>query len=84
MVAFGVDPMTGRSAAHAAGHGFISGWTIAITGDMMYYGVIAYATLKLNGILHDANVTTVLIMVAMIAVPAIIKRIKGAWVRARA
>ena len=26
MIAFGVDPMTGRAAAAAAGHGFISGW----------------------------------------------------------
>ena len=29
MVSFGVDPMTGRATAHAAGHGFIAGCTIA-------------------------------------------------------
>ncbi len=82
MIAFGVDPMTGRSAAYVAGHGFISGWAIAITGDMMYYGVIAYSTLKLNGILGNANYTTVIIMLAMFVVPMMIKKIKNAFVKA--
>ncbi len=31
MIAFGVDPMTGRASALAAGHGFIAGWAVAIT-----------------------------------------------------
>ncbi|HLO27479.1 MAG TPA: hypothetical protein VK187_15345, partial [Geobacteraceae bacterium] len=29
MVAFGVDPMTGRATALAAGHGFLAGWAFA-------------------------------------------------------
>jgi hypothetical protein len=37
LVSFGVDPMTGRAAAAAAGHGFVPGWAIAITGDMFYF-----------------------------------------------
>ena len=45
MVAFGVDPMTGRAAALAAGHGFVAGWTIAITGDMLYFAVLMVCTL---------------------------------------
>src|SRR5450830_916244 len=35
MVAFGVDPMTGRATALAAGHGFLAGWAFAIAGDML-------------------------------------------------
>jgi hypothetical protein len=36
MIAFGVDPMTGRASALAAGHGFLAGWAFAIAGDMLY------------------------------------------------
>src|SRR5262249_4399642 len=45
LVAFGVDPMTGRAAAAAAGHGFVQGWAIAITGDMLYFVVLMISTL---------------------------------------
>ncbi|HXE98527.1 MAG TPA: hypothetical protein VN642_19145, partial [Dongiaceae bacterium] len=39
MIAFGVDPMTGRATALAAGHGFLAGWAFAIVGDMLYFAV---------------------------------------------
>ena len=74
LIAFGVDPMTGRTAAHAAGHGFVSGWTLAITGDMMYFTVIMVSTLWLNSVLGDGTKTMVIILVAMFAVPELIKR----------
>ena len=74
LIAFGVDPMTGRAAAEAAGHGFLSGWAIAITGDMMYFTLIMVSTLWLNSILGDGNWTTVIIMAAMFIVPELIKR----------
>ena len=48
MISFGVDPMTGRASAMAAGHGFLMGWVFAIAGDMLYYAVIAVTTLHLN------------------------------------
>ena len=48
MIAFGVDPMTGRASALAAGHGFVAGWAFAIAGDMLYFAVIAFSTLRLN------------------------------------
>ncbi|HJU82759.1 MAG TPA: hypothetical protein VJ600_00970, partial [Holophagaceae bacterium] len=47
LIAFGVDPMTGRASALAAGHGPITGWALAITGDLLYFAVLALATLKL-------------------------------------
>jgi hypothetical protein len=75
-VAFGVDPMTGRAVAKAAGHGFLTGWAIAITGDMMYFSVLMVSTLWLNHILGDGTWTTVIMLVAMVAVPAIIRRFR--------
>lgn len=75
-VAFGVDPMTGRAATKAAGHGFLSGWAIAILGDMFYFSVIMISTLWLNSILGDGTLTVLIILAAMIIVPAVIRRIR--------
>jgi hypothetical protein len=79
MIAFGVDPMTGRAAALAAGHGFVAGWAIAITGDMFYYAVIAFTTLRLNAYIEDPSTTTFIILAAMILVPLVVRRVKAAW-----
>ena len=79
MIAFGVDPMTGRTAAAAAGHGFVAGWAIAIAGDMLYFLLIAAATLKLNAALGDPNRTMAIILVAMIVAPMLVRRAKSAF-----
>ncbi|MDR3608387.1 MAG: hypothetical protein P4M08_13540 [Oligoflexia bacterium] len=76
MVAFGVDPMTGRTAALAAGHGFISGWTLAILGDMLFFTVLMISTLCLNSLLGDGTWTAVIIMVVMIVFPALFRRLR--------
>lgn len=78
LVAFGVDPMTGRAAAHAAGHGFIAGWAIAITGDMFYFWVVALATLKLNRWIGNPEATMAAVLFMMIMIPALIKRARMA------
>ncbi len=75
-VAFGVDPMTGRAVAAAAGHGFILGWMFAIAGDMLYFGLIMASTLWLNNILGDGTWTTVIILVLMMVVPSLIRRFR--------
>jgi hypothetical protein len=75
MVAFGVDPMTGRASALAAGHGFVAGWAIAIAGDMLYFAVIAITTLRLNTYIHDPATTMLIILAAMFIVPVLIRRI---------
>jgi hypothetical protein len=77
MISFGVDPMTGRSVAIAAGHGFITGWLLAIAGDMLYFGLLMASTLWLDGILGDGTVTTLIILAGMFIIPALIRRIKG-------
>ena len=81
-VAFGVDPMTGRAAARAAGHGFLTGWALAICGDMFFFALIMVSTLWLNGILGDGTWTAVIIMMAMFVVPMVIERWREARRRA--
>jgi hypothetical protein len=73
MIAFGVDPMTGRATALAAGHGFITGWAFAIVGDMLYFAVIALTTLRLNSYFQDPNITMLVVLGAMFGVPILVR-----------
>jgi hypothetical protein len=73
MISFGVDPMTGRASAMAAGHGFLMGWVFAIAGDMLYYAAIAVSTLHLNRYIRDPDITMWIILTAMLVVPVIIR-----------
>jgi hypothetical protein len=82
MIAFGVDPMTGRASAHAAGHGFLAGWAFAITGDMLYFAVIALSTLHLNSYIHDPNTTMLIVLGAMFAVPMLVRYIRSRFIPA--
>lgn len=74
-ISFGVDPMTGRAAAAAAGHGFLSGWILAIAGDMIYFTVLMISTLWLNTALGDDTKTTVFILVLMAVLPPLFNRL---------
>jgi hypothetical protein len=73
MIAFGVDPMTGRATALAAGHGFLTGWAFAIAGDMLYFAVIALSTLRLNSYFRDPNTTMLVVLAAMFGVPLLVR-----------
>ena len=75
MIAFGVDPMTGRAAALANGHGFVTGWAIAIAGDMLLLrrrGVHHAAAERLHR--KDPEATVLIVLAAMIVVPLVIRR----------
>jgi hypothetical protein len=76
MITLGTDPMTGRSMSKAVGHGFLTGWTLTILGDMIFFGIIMVSTLWLNNLLGDGTWAAVIIMVAMIAIPSIIRKIR--------
>lgn len=78
IVAFGVDPMTGRAAALAAGYGFLAGWAFAIAGDMLYFAVIAVTTLKLNSYVKNTNLTVSFVLALMILAPAVARRLRTA------
>ena len=77
IVSFGVDPMTGRAAARAAGHGFISGWAIAICGDMFFFALIMASTLLLNNILGDGTTAALVVMLGMFIIPPAIRKVRG-------
>lgn len=77
MISFGVDPMTGRSAALASGYGFILGWVFAIAGDMLYYAVVAISTLRLNAYFHDPNTAMLIVLSAMIMLPILARRVRA-------
>jgi hypothetical protein len=73
IIAFGVDPMTGRASALAAGHGFLAGWAFAIAGDMLYFSVIAITTLRLNSYFRDPNTAMWIVLGAMFGVPVLVR-----------
>lgn len=76
-ISFGVDPMTGRAVAKAAGHGFISGWAIAICGDMFFFLIIMSSTLWLSDVLGDGTMAVLIVMLAMIFGPSVFRRVKA-------
>jgi hypothetical protein len=78
LVSFGVDPMTGRAAAAAAGHGFVRGWAIAIAGDMLYFVVLMASTLWLQGMFGDERITIAAVLVVMLVLPSLIRRVSRA------
>jgi hypothetical protein len=65
LFSFTVDPISGRGAAAAAGHGFFAGWAFAIAGDMIYFGVLMAATLWLSGIFGDDRTTVGVVLLAV-------------------
>ncbi len=75
-IAFGVDPMTGRAAALAAGHNFVTGWAIAILGDMFFFAIIMISTIWLNEILGDGTWAAVIVMIAMFVIPELVRRLR--------
>jgi hypothetical protein len=83
MIAFGVDPMTGRATALAAGHGFFAGWLFAIAGDMLYFAVIALTTLRLNSYFRDPNTTMLIVLGAMFALPVLVRSFRSTRLRHR-
>jgi hypothetical protein len=77
MISFGVDPMTGRSAAKAAGHGFVVGWAIAIAGDMLFFWLLLVSTLFLSGILGDGTWATLAILVITMGMAHLVRRVSS-------
>ncbi|HLO67964.1 MAG TPA: hypothetical protein VK188_13150, partial [Holophaga sp.] len=81
LISFGIDPMTGRASALAAGHGPVAGWAFAIAGDMLYYAVVAAVTLRLNDRIRHPEATVALMLTAMVILPLLAGRVREAWRR---
>ena len=77
LFSFTVDPVSGRSAAAAAGHGFVSGWAFAIAGDMIYFGVLMAATLWLSGMFGDERITVGVVLLAVWGLSMVLRRQSG-------
>ena len=77
MIANRVDPMTGRASALAAGHGFLAGWAFAIAGDLLYFAVVALATLRLNAFVKNPETTVMVVLAIMIAAPMVVRRVRS-------
>lgn len=75
MVSF-IEPMTGRSAAAVVGHGFVSGWAIAITGDMLFFAVIMITTLVMNRAIEDERTTALVMLVVVLGLPPLVRRLR--------
>lgn len=74
---FGADPMTGRVATFIAGHKFLTGWTLAIIGDMFFFVVVMTSTLWLNSLLGNGTAAAIIVMVILLGVPALWRRYRG-------
>jgi len=74
LVSFAVSPMTGRAAAAAAGHGFVPGWALAITGDMAYFVVLMVSTLWLHAAVGDDRLTIGLMLGVSLLLPLLLRR----------
>jgi hypothetical protein len=74
LVSFTVDPITGRVAAAAAGHGFVPGWMLAIAGDMLYFGLLMASTLWLSSVIGDERLTLGVVLLGMWLVPMLLRR----------
>jgi hypothetical protein len=77
LVAFSISPTTGRAAAAAAGHGFFSGWALAITGDMLYFGVLMISTLWVSQLLGDDRLTIGAVLIGTWVIPLVVRKLRG-------
>jgi len=77
LFSFVFAPAPARAASEAAGHGVLSGWTLAIIGDMLYFGVIMGSTLAVISIFGDSNrlVIAPIIVVAWL-LPMAVQRLR--------
>jgi hypothetical protein len=76
LVSFMISLTTGRAAAAASGHGFFSGWTLAIIGDMAYFGVLMATTLWVSSIFGDDRLTIGAVLIATWVLPLVIRRLR--------
>lgn len=76
LFSFAVAPAPARAASEAAGHGFVSGWTLAIIGDMLYFGLIMGSTLWVSSLFGDDRLAVGTVLVATWLLPMLIRRMR--------
>lgn len=76
LFSFSVSPTAGRAASEAAGHGFFSGWSLAIVGDMAYFGLLMASTLWVSSLFGDDRLTIGAVLLAAWLLPMLIRRLR--------
>jgi hypothetical protein len=76
LISFMISLTSGRAAAAASGHGFFSGWTLAIIGDMAYFGLLMVTTLWVSSIFGDDRLTIGAVLIATWVLPLVIRRLR--------
>src|SRR6266851_3951574 len=76
LVSFTVNPLAGRAAAAAAGHGFFSGWALAIIGDMIYFGLIMVSTLWISSIFGNDRLAIGIVLIVAFLAPIVLRRMR--------
>jgi hypothetical protein len=74
---FAVAPAPARAASEAAGHGFFSGWTLAIIGDMLYFTMIMVSTLWASSVFGDDRLAVGAVLVGAWVLPLIFRRVRA-------
>jgi hypothetical protein len=77
MFSFVFAPAPARAASEAAGHGPLSGWSLAIIGDMIYFGIIMASTLLVISLFGDNRLTIAPLMVGAWLLPMLVQRLRG-------
>src|SRR6266568_557560 len=76
LVSFTVNPLAGRAAAAAAGHGFFSGWTLAIIGDMIYFALIMASTLWISSVFGNDRLAIGIVLIVAFLAPIVLRRLR--------
>ena len=76
LFSFSISPTSGRAAAAAAGHGFFSGWTLAIIGDMLFFGVLMATTLWVTSVFGDSRQLIGAVAIGAWVLPLLIRRLR--------
>ena|SRR5438105_9635319 len=76
LVSFTVNPLAGRAAAAAAGHGFFNGWALAIVGDMAYFGLIMASTLWISSVFGNDRLAIGVVLIVAFLAPILLRRLR--------
>jgi hypothetical protein len=75
-LAFCASPSSGRVAAALAGHGPVSGWTLAIIGDTLCFIVLLISTLWLSDLLGDPRLVVGIVFVGGLLLPIAFRSVR--------
>jgi hypothetical protein len=77
MAGFGAGLPVGRALAAAAGFPLVTGWLLAIAGDMLYFALGLASTLWFDGVFGDQRAAAVAGVLVMLIAPTIVHRLRA-------